>query len=107
MQCAEAEEAARDEIGEPMVRCRRISEARERRTMSTETKNLFLPAMATVALTLGGLMALRNGMFPHGFALTSEEALFLYFPWIFVSFAPVVLGGFWARKTTGKAISKI
>jgi hypothetical protein len=104
---ADAEKAALDEIGEPMVLCRRISEARERRTMLSETKNLFLPTMATLALTLVGLMALRNGMYPHGFALTSEEALFLYFPWIVGSFAVGVLGGFWVRKATGKARPKI
>jgi hypothetical protein len=107
MPFAEAEEAALDEIGEPIVLCRGISEARGRRTMSSATKNLFLPTMATLVLTLVGLMALRNGMFPHGFALTSEEALFLYFPWIFGSFAAGVLGGFWARKATGKARPKI
>ncbi len=33
------------------------------------TPNLFLPTTATLVLTLVGLMALRNGMFPHGFAL--------------------------------------
>jgi hypothetical protein len=108
MPFAEAEKAALDEIGEPMVLCRRISEARERRTMSSETKNLFLPTMATLVLTLAGLAALlRNGMFPHGFALTSEVALFLYFPWIFGSFAAGVLGGICVRKATGKAGIKI
>jgi hypothetical protein len=107
MPFADAEKAALDEIGEPLVLCRRISEARERRTMSSKTKNLFLPTMATLVLTLVGLMAVPNGMFPHGFALTSEETLFLYFPWIFGSFAAGVLGGFWARKTAGKARPKI
>ena len=75
--------------------------------MSSETKNLLLATMATLVLTLVGLMALRNGMFPHGFALTSEEALFLYFSWIFGAFAAGVLGGFWVRKAAGKARPKI
>jgi hypothetical protein len=56
MPFAEAEEAALDEIGEPMVLCRRISEARGRETMSSATKNLLLPTMATLVLTLVGLM---------------------------------------------------
>ena len=108
MPFADAEKAALDEIGGPLVLCRRISEARERITMSSETKNLFLPTIATLALTLVGLMALlRNGIFPHGFALTAEEALFLYIPWVFGSFAAGVLGGFRARKATGKAGPKI
>jgi hypothetical protein len=105
----EAEKTALDEIGEPMVLCRRISEARETRTMSSETKNLLLPSTATLVLVLVGLMAgLRNGMVPHGFALTSAEALFLYFPWFFGSFAAGTLGGVWLRGAApGKARRKI
>lgn len=107
MPFADAEKAALDEIGDPLVLCRRISEAREKRTMSSDTKNLFLPTMSTLALTLVGLMALRYGIFPHGFSLTSEEALLLYFPWICGSFAAGLLGGAWARKLAGNARPKL
>ena len=71
--------------------------------MKIRDKAIWVPGIVALVVTLSGLIgAFRNGVFPHGFYLTSEISLFIYAPWLGTDLLAGFFAAYMSKRMSGQ-----